>query len=130
MLAAAVLAGGGTAAFAAPAYRAGRAGEVVRLEDTKSQTVVSIIPSFGNIAFEMKVKGQNVLYFPFASVEDFKAKGPEASAAFRFSVRGPTGSTSRRFTPTASGTRSTWSSGTCAARSRSMAWSPPRTSGR
>ena len=75
MLAAALLAAGGTAAFAAPVYRAERAGEVVRLEDTKTQTVVSIIPSSGNKAFEMKVKGQNVLYFPFASVEDFKAKG-------------------------------------------------------
>lgn len=60
---------------AAPQYRAERAGEVVRLEDTNAQTVVSIIPSSGNKAFEMKVKGQNVLYFPFASIEDFKAKG-------------------------------------------------------
>ena len=60
---------------AASPYRAERAGDVVRLEDTKSQTVVSIIPSSGNKAFEMKVKGQNVLYFPFASVDDFKAKG-------------------------------------------------------
>ena len=60
---------------AAPAYRAERAGEVVRLEDAAAQTVVSIIPSSGNKAFEMKVKGQNVLYFPYASIEDFKAKG-------------------------------------------------------
>jgi aldose 1-epimerase len=64
------------AAQTAPSpYRAERVGEVVRLEDTKAQTVVSILPSSGNKAFEMKVKGQNVLYFPFASVDDFKAKG-------------------------------------------------------
>ena len=35
-------------------------GEVVTLEDGKAQTVVSIILSSGNKAFEMKVKGQNV----------------------------------------------------------------------
>jgi aldose 1-epimerase len=74
---AAVLLTGGADAVAAPAYRAERAGEVVRLEDTKNHTVVSIIPSSGNKAFEMKVKGQNVLYFPFESVEAFKAKGAD-----------------------------------------------------
>lgn len=60
---------------AAPAYRAERVGEVVRLEDAKAQTVVSVIPSSGNKAFEMTVKGQNVLYFPFQSIEEFKSKG-------------------------------------------------------
>ncbi len=60
---------------AAAPYRAERAGDIVRLEDTKAQTVVSVVPSSGNKAFEMKVKGQNVLYFPFASIDDFKAKG-------------------------------------------------------
>ena len=34
-------------------YAARREGDVVRLEDTKHQTVVSIIPSIGNQAFEM-----------------------------------------------------------------------------
>ncbi len=56
-------------------YRAEHTGDVVRLEDAKAQTVVSIIPSSGNKAFEMKVKGQNVLYFPYQSIEEFKAKG-------------------------------------------------------
>jgi aldose 1-epimerase len=74
-LAAMVLVTGSAVATAAPAYRAERSGDVVRLEDTKAQTVVSVIPSSGNKAFEMKVKGQNVLYFPFESIEDFKAKG-------------------------------------------------------
>jgi aldose 1-epimerase len=55
-------------------YSAQRDGDVVRLQDAKAQTVVSIVPSVGNIAVEMKVKGANVLYWPFASVEEFKAK--------------------------------------------------------
>src|SRR5437773_2354351 len=60
-------------AAAAP-YSARRTGDVVQLEDTKTQTIVSIIPSVGNITFEMNVKGQNVLRWPYASVEEFKAK--------------------------------------------------------
>ena len=55
-------------------YTARRDGDVVRLEDARSQTVVSILPSVGNVAFEMKVKGQNVLHWPYASVEAFKAR--------------------------------------------------------
>src|SRR5580693_3552915 len=45
-------------------YAARHIGDVVQLEDTKNQTVVSVIPSVGNIAFEMKVKGINVLRWP------------------------------------------------------------------
>jgi aldose 1-epimerase len=59
---------------AAAPYAARRNGDVVQLEDTKTQTIVSIVPSVGNITFEMKVKGQNVLRWPYASVEEFKAK--------------------------------------------------------
>ena len=55
-------------------YQTRRDGDVVQLEDAKNQTVVSIVPSVGNIAFEMKVKGQNVLRWPYASVEEFKAR--------------------------------------------------------
>ena len=55
-------------------YAARRNGDVVQLEDTKSQTVVSIVPSVGNIAFSMKVKGHDVLRWPYASVEEFKAR--------------------------------------------------------
>ena len=55
-------------------YSAQQTGDVVRLEDSTSGTSVSILPSVGNIAFELKVKGQNVLRWPFASVDDFKAK--------------------------------------------------------
>ena len=55
-------------------YVARQTNDVVRLEDTKNQTVVSLIPSVGNVAHEMTVKGHNVLRWPYASVEDFKAK--------------------------------------------------------
>jgi aldose 1-epimerase len=55
-------------------YAARHTGDVVQLEDTKNQTVVSIIPSVGNIAFEMKVKGTNVLQWRYATVADFEAR--------------------------------------------------------
>lgn len=59
---------------AAQQYLARQNGDVIELQDTKHQTTISIIPSVGNIAFEMKVKGHNVLRWPYASVEEFKAK--------------------------------------------------------
>ena len=55
-------------------YAARRTGDVVRLEDTGTRTVVSILPSFGNVTFEMLVKGQNVLRWPYASLDEFKAR--------------------------------------------------------
>ncbi|MEO8681280.1 MAG: aldose 1-epimerase [Vicinamibacterales bacterium] len=55
-------------------YTATRIGDVVQLAERRSQTVISIITSIGNIAYEMKVNGQNILRFPFASIDEFKAK--------------------------------------------------------
>jgi aldose 1-epimerase len=55
-------------------YAAVRNGEIVSLTDRSTDTVVSIMPSVGNIAFEMLVKGHNVLRFPHASLADFKAR--------------------------------------------------------
>jgi aldose 1-epimerase len=55
-------------------YAAKRNGDIVQLEDQKNQTVVSIITSVGMMAYEMKVKGQNVLRFPVASIDEFRAK--------------------------------------------------------
>ena len=55
-------------------YVARQTADIVQLQDARTQTVVSIIPSVGNIAFEMKVKGQDVLRWPYASVDDFKAR--------------------------------------------------------
>jgi aldose 1-epimerase len=64
------------AAFPAAAaeYAAQRSGDTVLLEDHTTQTVVSIVPSVGDIAFELRVKGQNVLHWPYASLDEFKAK--------------------------------------------------------
>ena len=63
-------------AVSAPAqpYDARRNGDVVQLEDRTSQVVVSIVTSVGNMAYEMTVKGHNILRFPFASLADFKAR--------------------------------------------------------
>jgi aldose 1-epimerase len=55
----------------AQSYSARQTGSVVRLEDRGSQVVVSVAPSIGNIAFEMKVKGQDVLRWPYSSIEEF-----------------------------------------------------------
>jgi len=48
--------------------------ELLHLEDRAHQTTVSIVPSIGNNAFEMKVKGKNIFWRPFATVEEFRAK--------------------------------------------------------
>ncbi len=55
-------------------YAASQKGEVVLLHDSRSATTVSILPSVGNMAVEMKVKGENVLRFPYESVEAFKGR--------------------------------------------------------
>ena len=54
-------------------YAARQKGDIVQLEDQKSQINVSIITSVGMIAYEMTVKGQNVLRGP-ASIDEFRAK--------------------------------------------------------
>jgi aldose 1-epimerase len=47
---------------------------VVRLADEEHKTAVSIATGVGNLAYEMKVNGKNVLYFPFASLGELKEK--------------------------------------------------------
>lgn len=64
-------------------YAAHRDGEVVRLEDARTQTVVSIMPSRGNSAFRMTVKGKDALQFPYASLEAY-LKGPVRFAGIPF----------------------------------------------
>ena len=46
--------------------------EVVRLSDGAKKTEVSIVPSVGNIAYDMKVYGKPILYFPYKSLAEFK----------------------------------------------------------
>ena len=61
-------------AAAQPAtYAAVQTGKVVRLSDEARQVAVSLAPSRGNVAFDMRVKGEPVLYFPVASLEDERA---------------------------------------------------------
>ncbi|MBM3769905.1 MAG: aldose 1-epimerase [Acidimicrobiia bacterium] len=49
-------------------------GDIVRLTDRTADIEVSILPSVGNIAFDMQVAGHHVLRFPYQSVEEFKAR--------------------------------------------------------
>ena len=79
---------------------------VVRLADAEHGVEVSIVPSIGNIAYEMKVHGKNILYFPSADLSEFQQK-PGRALESRFWRRGATGWTSRRSGPTARSTPST-----------------------
>jgi aldose 1-epimerase len=45
---------------------------VVRLRDSAREIEVSILPSMGNRAYEMKIHGKNILYFPEMSLSDFQ----------------------------------------------------------
>jgi aldose 1-epimerase len=46
--------------------------DIVRLHDPASGVEISIVPAIGNMAYEMKVKGRNILWFPFESLEAFR----------------------------------------------------------
>ena len=48
--------------------------EIVRLTDAAHKTEVSIAPSIGNVAYDMKVNGKAVLWSPYKSVGEFKSK--------------------------------------------------------
>jgi aldose 1-epimerase len=48
--------------------------DVVRLTDPEHLTVVSIAPSFGNNAFSMTVRGQEILYKPVPDLDSWRAK--------------------------------------------------------
>jgi aldose 1-epimerase len=61
-------------AVSAQQYTARRIGETVVLEDARNRTTVSVIPGVGNIVFSMKVNGQDILRWPYASIEEFKAR--------------------------------------------------------
>ena len=115
-----------TAAFAQP-YSISRNGDVVRLADARAETTVSILTSVGNIAFEMNVKGQNVLYWPYASIEEFKARPGMSGIPFL----GPwiDRLDEQAFFATVAGSHSTCSSATCAATCRVTGSSRPPIAG-
>jgi aldose 1-epimerase len=54
-------------------YTATQTGDIVQLRDSRTDTVVSVMTSVSN-AYEMVVKGQNVIRVPFATVDDFRAR--------------------------------------------------------
>src|SRR5437870_3071766 len=55
-------------------YSAVREGDVVRLADKKTDTVVSIVPSIGAVVFEMKIHGANIISFSPASLHAFRQR--------------------------------------------------------
>lgn len=56
--------------------------EVVQLSDQRAQTEVWIAPSIGNNAYAMQVKGRAVLWFPYASLAQWKAKPTQVGNPF------------------------------------------------
>ena len=54
-------------------YSAKQTGDIVQLRDTRTDTTVSVMTSVSN-AYEMVVKGQNIIRIPFATVDDFRAR--------------------------------------------------------
>ena len=48
--------------------------DIVRLTDPEHLTVVSIAPSFGNIAYSMTVRGVEILYKPAPDLDAWRAK--------------------------------------------------------
>ena len=71
-----------TAPFAAEQYSVRQHDGIVQLEDSQARTVVSIVPSAGNVTFSMTVKGQEILRFPYASIAEFKARPGLAGIPF------------------------------------------------
>lgn len=58
---------------AARRYSVVRDNDIVRLEDATTRTVVSIMPSVGNLAFDMQVNGRRVLRSPAGGAAALKA---------------------------------------------------------
>ncbi len=56
--------------------------EVIKLADSARKIEVSIVPSIGNMAYEMNVNGKNVFWMPATSIGAFKARPPMAGNPF------------------------------------------------
>ena len=63
-------------ASAQPRYSARQTGDIVQLRDSRTDTTVSVMTSLSN-AYEMVVRGQNLIRMTFGSVDDFRARPPE-----------------------------------------------------
>ena len=55
-------------------YSVARSAAVVELRDAATRTRVSILPTVGNITFDMQVNGHGILWWPFASVDAFESQ--------------------------------------------------------
>jgi aldose 1-epimerase len=55
---------------------------VVRLMDSKRGMEASILPSIGNMAYELNVHGKNVLFFPDMKLSDFQKKPTQCGVPF------------------------------------------------
>ena len=60
-------------ASAQPRYTVKTTGDIVQLRDAKTDTTVSVMTSMSN-AYEMVVKGENLIRMTFATVDDFRAR--------------------------------------------------------
>jgi aldose 1-epimerase len=60
------------------AYTAHHEGDVVRLRDTTRDVTLVVMPSVGNMAIDLTVKGARVLRFPYASLDEVR-KTPKFS---------------------------------------------------
>ena len=75
-----------TTTMPAADYSASRANvdsiEIIRLTDTKRQIEVSIVPSIGNNAYDMTVKGNKILWSPYKSLAELKSKPTQIGNPF------------------------------------------------
>ncbi len=55
---------------------------VVRLSDAARGIEVSILPALGNMAYEIKVHGKNILFFPDVKLSDFQKKPMQTGIPF------------------------------------------------
>lgn len=74
VVAAVLVAGPGAIPAYQQRYSALQLDEVVTLTDRQTDTVVTIVPSVGNIATGMRVKGHNVLRYPHTSLAEFRER--------------------------------------------------------
>lgn len=56
--------------------------DVIRLYDQQQDTEVLILPSFGNNAYSMIVRGQQIMWSPYQTLADWKAKPAQAANPF------------------------------------------------
>ena len=54
----------------------------VRLTDSERRIEVSILPTLGNIASEMTIRGKNILYFPEVKLSDFQKQPMQTGIPF------------------------------------------------